>query len=474
MLDDSRLDDTDRPAWLEPVRRRIAGWAAGGLGADWLVAVSGGCDSVGLLWVLHRLAPPLGLNLAVAHLNHNLRGEQANEDARFVERLAGSLGLPVVVGQWRPTRAAHFEADARAGRYAWLRETAQARGASVVAVGHTRDDQAETVLHRVLRGTGPRGLAGIPPARPLGPDRSITLVRPLLDVSRREIRDELDRIGWSFREDPTNLDPAYTRARIRNDLLPKLAAEYNPRIAEALARLAELAAANQETLDALLGDLEARVVRAAGADQITFDLSATAALSPHLIAEVVRRVWRAARWPERGMTARRWNRVAALIAAARPTRAHVGEGVALLVADDAIHLIRVSAPIAPPPLSAPIVLEAPGAVAVPWAGGRLEAQIILEDSPAYDEIVDLDRVAFPLTIRPPRPGDRFAPLGMSGRRVPLRDFLRNRRVPAPQRPRVPLVVDDAGILWVVGHRIADRARVAEATTRRLGLRWINP
>jgi len=471
MQDDSRLDDTDRPDWLEPVRRRIAGWLAGGLGSGWLVAVSGGCDSVGLLLALHRLAPSLGLKLTVAHLNHNLRGEEAREDARFVERLGESLGLPVVVGQWRPTRPAHFEADARAGRYAWLLETAGVLGASAVAVGHTRDDQAETVLHRLLRGTGPRGLAGIPFTRPLGPDRSVTLVRPLLNVSRRDVRDELDRIGQAFRDDPTNQDPSYTRARIRNDLLPKLEAEYNPRIAEALARLGQLAAANQEMVDALLHDLQTRIVRTIDPRQIRLDLDATAALSPHLIAEVVRRAWRTAQWPEQGMTARRWSRIAALIAEGHPTRVHVGEGVELYIHAD-IHLTREPAPDAPPPPFAPVVLKTPGAVEVPWAGVRLEAHIIADETSTYDEVVDLDRVVFPLTIRPPLPGDRFDPLGMSGRRVALRDLLRNRRVPPNERRFVPLVADETGILWIVGHRIADRARVTETTIRRLGLRWV--
>lgn len=468
MLDDSDHDDTDRPAWLEPVRRRIADQLAEGLGAHWLVGVSGGCDSVGLLLALHRLAPSLGLKLTVAHLNHNLRGEQAREDARFVERLAERLGLSVVVGQWRPTRPAHFEVDAREGRYAWLSRTAKARGASVVAVGHNRDDQAETVLHRVLRGTGPRGLAGIPFARPLDPDGSVMLVRPLLDVSRREIEAELARIGQDYRHDPTNVDPAYTRSRIRVDLLPKLEAEYNPQVAEALARLAELAAANEETLDALLADLQARAVRSIDDHQITIDRAATASLSPHLIAEVVRRAWRTARWPERGMTARRWSRIATLIAEAEPIRADVGEGVELRVGES-IHLARPATPDAPEVV--PVVLEAPGAVDVPWAGGRFEA-VIDEEQTDYDEVIDLDRVAFPLTVRAPRPGDRFEPLGMPGRRVALRDLLRNRRVPADRRRFVPLVVDREGVVWVVGHRIADRVRVSEATNRRLGLRWV--
>ena len=147
-------------AWLEPVRRRVRRWCARGAGTAWVVAVSGGSDSVGLLRVLHALAPELGLTLSVAHLDHGARGEASRADAAFVEDLAGSLGLPFDLGRWQPTRAGHFEADARRARYDWLLATARARGATAVAVGHTLDDQAETILHRIVRGTGLRGLVG--------------------------------------------------------------------------------------------------------------------------------------------------------------------------------------------------------------------------------------------------------------------------------------------------------------------------
>src|SRR5215213_2484536 len=164
----------------------MARWRAAGLGPGCVVAVSGGSDSVGLLRVLHELGPALGMELSVAHLDHGVRGDAARADAEFVAGLAGSLGLAFDLGHWQPARAGHFEADARRARYAWLAGIAQARGASTVAVGHTRDDQAETILHRVLRGTGPRGLAGMPARRPLS--GAIALVRPLLRVGRDDVR----------------------------------------------------------------------------------------------------------------------------------------------------------------------------------------------------------------------------------------------------------------------------------------------
>src|SRR5262249_24315970 len=149
-------------------------------------AVSGGSDSVGLLRVLAALGPGLGLTLSVAHLDHGIRGAAARADADFVAGLAEALGLPLDRGQWQPDRSSHFEANARRARYAWLAEVARRREATAVAVGHTRDDQAETILHRIVRGTGLRGLAGIPPRRPLA--EGLTLVRPLLKVGRDEIR----------------------------------------------------------------------------------------------------------------------------------------------------------------------------------------------------------------------------------------------------------------------------------------------
>ena len=181
------------------------------------------------------------------------RGEASEADARFVADLAGIARPAVRPRPLAPERPAHFEADARRARYAWLAEVARRRGASVVAVGHTRDDQAETILHRILRGTGLRGLAGIPRCRPLAD--GVTLVRPLLDVGREELRAYLDGLGQPWREDATNADPSRTRARLRHDLLPRLAEDFNPDVAEALVRLGALARSTVAAMDEHIGDV---------------------------------------------------------------------------------------------------------------------------------------------------------------------------------------------------------------------------
>jgi len=317
-----------RETWIDRIGRRIRRWCRPrGLGKVWVVAVSGGGDSVALLRVLHHLAKGVGLRLSVAHLDHGVRGEAARADAAFVVELARSLGLPCDLGQWKPARAAHFESDARRARYAWLLELAQARGASVVAVAHTCDDQAETILHRIVRGTGLRGLAGMPRRRILSLDPKASLVRPLLDVSRRELRDHLTALGQPFQEDQSNADLERTRARIRHDLLPKLVAEYNPRVAEALVRLGALAEAMQKSLESDLDELERAVVITKGPDCIVLEQGFLGSVPLFKRTEVLRRVWRRAGWPEQGMSARRWWRLAVLAKSKTIKKVMIGAGV---------------------------------------------------------------------------------------------------------------------------------------------------
>lgn len=327
-----------RESWIEDVEYRIRALSRE-LGTRWIVAVSGGGDSVGLLRILHRLAPSTGLILSAAHLNHGTRAEASQADADFVAELAGALGIPCDVGRWRPNRAGHFEVDARRARYAWLTETARARGASAVAVGHTSDDQAETILHRIIRGTGPRGLAGIPERRTLAADPQVTLVRPLLAVGRREIHGLLADLGQTFREDSTNTDLARTRSRIRHDLIPKIQAEYNPRIAEALNRLGQLASASNEVVAARIDEFEVSVIREATPNRVVIDRTTFNTLGPFLAIELLRRAWNRAGWPEREMSTARWERLHEFaVRPVRRSRFTVGAGVVAVLAGDDLVL----------------------------------------------------------------------------------------------------------------------------------------
>ena len=205
-------------------------------GARVAVAVSGGPDSVCLLHLLCELAPQFHLTLSVAHFNHKLRGDASDSDERFVAELATSLGLAFHRAD-ADLRAAggNLEQAGRRGRRDFFTELIREGVADRVALGHTRDDQAETVLFRLLRGSGLAGLAGIYPLTEGG------LIRPLIDVTRAEVIEYLRGRGLAWREDATNRDPRFARNRIRHDLLPQLRREWNPRLNEALAHLADLA-----------------------------------------------------------------------------------------------------------------------------------------------------------------------------------------------------------------------------------------
>jgi len=460
--------------WIDRIERRLARWCEQGLGKAWVVAVSGGGDSVGLLRILHQLAGPVGMQLSVAHLDHGARGDESRADAGFVAELASSLGVPFDLGQWMPSRAKHFESDARRARYLWLTEVARLRGASVVAVGHTRDDQAETILHRIVRGTGLRGTAGIPHTRLLATDPNVTLVRPLLAITRDRIRDYLAGLGQPYREDLSNADLTRTRARIRHDLLPKLAAEYNPKVAHALARLGSFMASFQRALEADIRELERSAVITRAPDFVVLKHGFLRSIPAFQRAEVLRRVWRRAAWPEASMSARRWWRLAALVQNNDISRVEVGARVE--VSTDLCFLVLRRVPARGPssPDAAaprPIPLAVPGLTSVPWAGGTIDASIDPVPEARGGETIDLQRVSLPLLVRAPESGDRFEPLGMKTQSMALADFFRGRHIAREHRARTPLVCDQAGIIWVIGHRIAERVKMSEKSQRKLRLRW---
>lgn len=214
-----------------------------------LAGVSGGADSVALLRVVMRQREALGIRLSVVHVDHQLRPDSA-QDARFVSQLAGSWGIPVIIATRRvDLRGLHHglspEDAARRIRYDAFLEVATQLQANRLALAHTADDQAETVLLRLLRGAGPTGLAAIPVARPLD---EVGIVRPFLQVSRRQVLDYLAQQGVGFRQDPTNADPRFVRNRIRAELLPLLERDYNPQIRAQLCQLADQCRAETDVL----------------------------------------------------------------------------------------------------------------------------------------------------------------------------------------------------------------------------------
>ncbi len=284
-----------------------------------LVAVSGGADSTALLRGLHALRAVFDLSLTAAHLDHGLRGEASAADAAWVAEECRSLAVPIAVEQDDvAARAAEgrtgIEETARRARYEFLARTARARDCSFVAVAHTADDQAETILHHIVRGTGLAGLRGMPVSRTL--DAGVTLIRPLLRVTRAEVEVYLQDIGQAIRDDVSNVDPRFTRNRIRHELLPLLRAEFNPQIDDVLRTLGTQAEEAQAVIERVAAALLDKSLADAGPTLARLDCRAFAGEPRQLIREVLRLLWRREGWPDGGMTFEHWDAAASLAAAA--------------------------------------------------------------------------------------------------------------------------------------------------------------
>ncbi len=286
---------------------------------DWqsvttLVAVSGGADSIALLRGLAALQTPSPGRLVVVHFNHQLRGEQSDLDEAFVADLAKRLDLPFVAGRGDgaaiASRGDSVEASARAARYQFFEAVAGQHGARYALMAHTADDQAETILHRIVRGTGLEGLAGIPRVRRLSP--LTTIVRPLLDVRRSEVLHYLAQLGQDFREDESNVDSRFTRNRLRHELLPQLAREYNPQVVDALLRLGELAGDVDAIVDERLQQVLAAAIVRQTPHELQFDVAQLALQPSSIVRMALVRAWRGQAWPLQQMGFEKWQSLAAL------------------------------------------------------------------------------------------------------------------------------------------------------------------
>ncbi len=283
-----------------------------------LLAVSGGADSVAMLRALHALKTGGVGRLVVGHVNHGLRGNESDEDERFVVGLAKRHGLACEVSTAHVRELAAIEGDgleaaARTLRYERLRIMAEHVGARYLVTAHTADDQAETVMHRIVRGTGIRGLAGIPRLRMLS--AATTLIRPMLRFRRAELLSYLKDLGQPYRVDASNADPRFTRNRIRHELLPLLARQFNENVVDALLRLATLADEIHGVTDALIVDLLEQCVE--GLDRVTGPVrictNRLVGQPRYLVREVAIAVWRLREWPQQAMGFPEWDHLATMI-----------------------------------------------------------------------------------------------------------------------------------------------------------------
>jgi tRNA(Ile)-lysidine synthase len=437
-----------------------------------LVAVSGGPDSVALFHALWKLRSDLGIGLHAAHLNHSIRGAASDADAEYVRRLADALGIGVTiekidVPKVRETLRLSIEEAARLVRYDFLERCAAEVGAARIAVGHNADDQVETVLLNLLRGTGIDGISGMPPVRE-------KIVRPLLHTRRSEIEEYIRAEGLQPRIDATNLVPEYTRNRIRLQLLPQLRSGYNSEIDAGILRLSELARDDNAYLNKEAESLLSRSISESAEGSIRLD-AAVWAKSPTAIR---RRLVRAALRRIGGSIADigfvHVESFLRLIDAGTNFRYEFPGGV--FVHRSGGHLDFMSERPHPESIEYCRNLAVPGTTLIPEIGISINTgaftQPIEYRRPRGSQDVVLDNacVSGMLKVRSWRPGDRVRPLGLGGTKK-LQDVFVDSHIPESARHRVPIVADDEKILWVAGILVSDDCKVTESTTSflRLGI-----
>lgn len=469
--------------------RRFAAFAkARGLlepGDRILVAVSGGPDSVALFALLAELAPAWALELAVCHVHHGLRGREADEDADFVATLCRTLEVPIRIerlaraGPARRGARRSWQEWAREARYAALVRVADELGMRKIALGHTADDQAETVLLWMLRGAGLAGLAGIPLTR------AGRVIRPLLGFRRRELVQYLEGRGLTSRTDSSNAKTVYLRNRIRQEVLPVLQA-LNPAIVETLCRQADLLREDEQWMSERAADCLARLVKE---EDGRISLRSEdfrllpCAIQRRAIRGLLRRLSPTGRWP----TFRTVSAVHRLITRARSGSSLVLSGLHVVREYDTIVFVRgdhrdersreEAGRFAVGPdglrLAVPAALTWPltnQTIRVRWSGPRpAEGQ----GRPPHTAAFDADRFTPDLRLRSWRPGDAFQPVGMKGHRKKLQDYFSDLKVPRAERHRVPLLVAPEGILWIVGYR-QDRRFCATPGTKRVLIADVRP
>lgn len=426
-----------------------------------IAGVSGGADSIALLDILFSMKE-LGLRLIVAHLNHMLRGDDSEADATFVSEFAAKYNLPlesrsVDIYQFSLERKLSLEEGGREARYAWFDEIASKYGARAVALGHHADDQAETVLMRLLRGAGASGLSG------MSPGAGGRYIRPLLCATRTEIEDYLRKKNIPFRTDETNSDTRFLRNRIRHELLPYLKT-YNPSICDRLIATAQILSADETLLEAVT-DQAFRRLAFTGRDEIIIDLQAIRTEPQGLRFRVYRKAINAVKGNLLHLSLKHLQLIDDL-ALSRKANAQISLPVHLIVTKS-YQTLSMTSCLADRHADLPeLLVEGPGIY--PLHGNRLLSVSESQPPPSWKDIpplkayFDLDAAPFPWTVRTFRAGDRFVPLGMTGSKK-LKDFFIDMKIPRQTRRNIPILVSNGRILWIAGLRVAADASLTPCT-----------
>lgn len=429
-----------------------------------VVAVSGGADSVCLLDILNRIKDDFGITLFVAHFDHGLRPAEDDAETTFVEAFARSLDIPFVTqkaGLDISEGDGPLEERARRARYRFFDQVMDEFSAQKVAVGHTLNDQAETVIMRLMRGSGTTGLSAIPPVR------DGRIIRPLIEISREEILHYLDEKGLSFMTDSSNLKTNYLRNKIRLALLPRLM-EIQPRIIDLLGQTAEIMRIEDQWMEA-----EAEKWLKESSDLVDFNevvipLSLFRKISEALQHRVIRHALATAAGDLRRMGLRHIQAINRIALGTRSSATlNLPRGLTITRSYDSLIFKTGDGK---EEKGFCYTLDGPGRFFLK----EFESSIVIEEteelmppvkqSSPMTAFFDADLISYPITVRGFRPGDRFIPLGMFGHKK-LKNFFIDLKIPAKERSRIPILTHEDKPIWVCGLRMDDRYKVTSKTRR---------
>jgi tRNA(Ile)-lysidine synthase len=441
-----------------------------------LVGVSGGVDSLALLYALHTLRHQLDCQLHVAHLDHGFR-EDSTGDAVYVAEQADQLGIPISrdridVPQLMRDQKLSAEVAARHARYQFYECVSEQTGATKIALGHHRGDQAETVLMNLLRGAGPSGLKGILPVR------EGKFIRPLLAFSRKEIEDFVAQLGLQPRCDATNYQLNYLRNRVRLELIPALERAYNSNIQSVLNQTAELLQVESDYLDALAHDaFQACRIESYTPNTVVLDRGLFREYHLALRRRILRLAVAAVFGKVRDLYFNHFESMLNLIDGEAPNSTlDLPNGGAFRRAYNRILIQKAAGSHAPFEYEVAV----PGHTAFPLLETEMIATVVEQPMDCavadkfpdgkFQAVFDLDRLQLPLKLRQRRDGDRFQPFGMQGTKK-LKDLLIDAKIPQQERGRIPVLVNGDEIIWVVGYRTSEPFKIRTETKRRLYLNY---
>lgn len=426
-------------SFLDRIRHTIARYQLLQPGDHVGVAVSGGADSVCLLHVLFELRAEFALQLSVIHVDHNLRGPDSQADAQFVHNCAQQLGLPFHIRTLDLPRQGNLEQAARHARYRFFRELVDAGTVQKVAVGHTRSDQAETVLFRLLRGAGSAGLAGIRPLTDTG------VIRPLLSVTRPDVEQFLTERALPWRQDATNAELRFDRNRLRHQLIPALQKDWNPGIQETLAQTADWAWEEEQYWQSQIRRLTAEDWLRSANGEVVIDIARLNAFPVAVVRRLIREIVRQVKQDLLGVSFPHIERIRALAFAPEGHGRGQIAGIEVFRSYNWLRFAKTT-PRAKPDWQFPIAV--PGSYPLPSGALFLVLERIRNEGvyngslSAFDE----ERAGGPLVLRNWRAGDRYRRQGHAGVEK-LKTLFEERRIPSWDRRNWPIISVGDAVVW---------------------------